>query len=188
MTSSSTPNTATLRLSRETGQGEWRSYKVMVDGSVVSRIKQGQTIEVSVSPGRHHLRLKVDWAGSPELAVETGAGQRADFVCQSAAATPGIEFYNSFFRRSRFLDLRPLGEPFPPAGDRGADIGIRTAIIVPSVLVFAGLSVFGLPELGLPDGWPTGLVYDIGSAAIMAIGLTVPLPPVARAKQNPPDW
>jgi hypothetical protein len=105
MTYSSTTDTATLRLSRQAGQGDkWRSYKVMVDGSVVSRIKEGQTIEVSVSPGRHHLRLKIDWAGSPDLAVDIGAGERAEFVCRSAVATPGIAFYNSLCRRSRFLD------------------------------------------------------------------------------------
>jgi hypothetical protein len=160
----------------------------MVDGSVVSRIKEGQTIEVSVSPGRHHLRLKIDWAGSPDLAVDIGAGERAEFVCRSAVATPGIAFYNSLFRRSRFLDIRPLGEPLPPAGDWGADMTIRLAIVLPSVLAFGALSVFGLPELGLPAGWPTGLVYGAGFVAIIAVGLTVRLPPLAGAKRKPPDW
>jgi hypothetical protein len=189
MSDSSTIKTAIVRLSREPGSSDrLRAYKVLLDGSMIGKIRDGQTTELSVGPGPHNLRLKLGWGGSPDLTVEVGAGELADFVCRSGAATPGMAFYYSLFRRNRLVDLRRVEERLPPAGDWVADAAIRVAIIVPSIFVWAGISVWMLPELGVPGGWANAVIYGGVAAAIVSVGMTVRLPPIGRAKRKPPEW
>src|SRR5271170_1947937 len=59
---------ASLIIARDTGYADRiRKYKVVVDGIVVGRIANGETQEFPVTPGRHQLRMKIDWCGSKPL-------------------------------------------------------------------------------------------------------------------------
>ncbi len=51
---------ATIRLSRAASYSPllgMETYNISIDGRVVGAIKAGETVEVSVPPGRHSLRL-----------------------------------------------------------------------------------------------------------------------------------
>jgi hypothetical protein len=99
-----------------------------------------------------------------------------------------MAIYYSLFRRDRLVDLRRVEERLPPMGDWGADIAIRLAIIVPSVLAWAFLSVGVFPEIGVPGGWADAVIYGGVVAAIVSVGMTVRLPPIGGAKRKPPEW
>jgi hypothetical protein len=59
-----------------------RSYVVLIDGKRAGKIRQGATKDFLVQPGRHSLRLKIDWKGSDELTVEVQQDKTASFVCE----------------------------------------------------------------------------------------------------------
>jgi hypothetical protein len=86
---------AIVRLTRKRGGGrDWlRSYRVVIDGEVVGKLKRGATEEFVVKPGRHSLCLKIDWKGSEEVRVTLAAGDIAPFVCapNGSAATGPVD-------------------------------------------------------------------------------------------------
>ena len=59
-------------------RGGWRdfarSYRIEVDGRRRGRLRRGRTVELKVPAGRHVVRARIDWTGSPELDVEVPAG------------------------------------------------------------------------------------------------------------------
>lgn len=61
----------------------WRSYHVLLDGVEIAKIRGGQTQVVRVEPGSHEVHLTIDWARSPSVDVNVGAGQRVRLKCWS---------------------------------------------------------------------------------------------------------
>jgi hypothetical protein len=75
---------ATIRLNRKSQyQGSLSKFKVFIDGSLAGKIKDGETIEYSVAPGRHTIYIKpgFDWAGSRKLILDLAPGQIAELDC-----------------------------------------------------------------------------------------------------------
>ena len=76
---------ATIRLSRASSYSPllaMEDYKISIDGTVVGVVKAGETVEVSVSPGRHSLRLLGKGRSrSPLRTLEVGEGETASFRC-----------------------------------------------------------------------------------------------------------
>src|SRR5580658_9326804 len=79
----------------------FRAYRIVLDGLQVGEIRNGQTVDFPVSPGRHELHLKIDWAGSKVLTFEVSADEIVRFRCEpeatSFSAAPNVI---SSFRRS----------------------------------------------------------------------------------------
>jgi hypothetical protein len=75
------------------------SYKVLLDGNSVEKIRSGETVTLSVRPGAHRLQLQVDWTGSPELELDLQAGETAEVV----VGRPG-----RIFSRDGWLSLRRI--------------------------------------------------------------------------------
>ena len=51
-----------IRLKRDSGYADrMRAYKVILDGKEVTKIRNGQQIELDVAPGNHEVYLKIDW-------------------------------------------------------------------------------------------------------------------------------
>ena len=57
-----------------------RAYKIVLDGRVVGTIRCGKTVQVAVSPGRHTLRLQIDWCYSNAVEFDNH-GQALVFEC-----------------------------------------------------------------------------------------------------------
>jgi hypothetical protein len=76
---------ATITVSRSKGRrNALRAYRVVVDGKAVARLRRGQMQVIAVGPGRHRLHARLDWwLRCPEVAVELGPGERAEFVCSA---------------------------------------------------------------------------------------------------------
>lgn len=87
-----------------------RAYKVLLDGEQVGRIKEGQEIEVPVSPGRHRLHLKIDWCWS-NVVEFTAAEQDIFFECGASLRgkkfwLPFIEVWYITAKRKQYLWLK----------------------------------------------------------------------------------
>jgi hypothetical protein len=86
----------------------FRAYVVRVDGSKHGRIRRGERKRFAVEPGRHRLRLTIDWAGSPELELTLAPGETARFECRPRANLLTAVYWATIGRR-RYIDLRPTG-------------------------------------------------------------------------------
>jgi hypothetical protein len=58
-----------------------RSYKIVLDGEVVGRLRPGESCAFDVAPGSHEFFLKIDWGRSEKISVNLTAGQTARFCC-----------------------------------------------------------------------------------------------------------
>ncbi len=52
-----------------------RSYRVMLDGEQVARVRQGGTVEMPVPPGPHEVHMKMGLARSPSVEFDASAGE-----------------------------------------------------------------------------------------------------------------
>jgi hypothetical protein len=73
-----------IRMHRQDGYYRDRlsNYRVRIDGSPVGRIAQGETKDFFVPPGKHRVRLTIDWLwSSREVTFQVGEGDVAEFSC-----------------------------------------------------------------------------------------------------------
>lgn len=47
-----------------------RSYRIYIDGKKVGTIENGEIKEFEVEEGNHIIEARIDWCGSPKVAVE----------------------------------------------------------------------------------------------------------------------
>jgi hypothetical protein len=78
----------------------FKKYVVFIDGQKVGRIRAGEELEFTASPGTHRLSVKVDpLYRSPELTVTLSAGDVAKVVANHSGGTL------SYLRPSRYIIL-----------------------------------------------------------------------------------
>lgn len=79
----------TLRVTRK--RALWRdrprSYKVLVDGVLIGKIRNGETTDFSVPAGHHEARIKIDWTGSDISLFDAGAGEVVHLECEPAGSS-----------------------------------------------------------------------------------------------------
>ena len=63
---------AKLTIKRTSGDYRdlFRSYKVLVDGEPVGKLRPGAQLHVEVPAGRHDVQARIDWSGSEVLVIE----------------------------------------------------------------------------------------------------------------------
>jgi hypothetical protein len=82
---------------------EVRSYKVILDGTEVGRIKSREIFEADISPGEHVLRLRIDWTGSPEIVFDVADGEVVEFSCGPKGSPVSVLL--RMFGRSNWVSL-----------------------------------------------------------------------------------
>ena len=99
---------AEIRVTREPSRwrDRLRSYKLVVDGSTVASLKEGDTGVVTVGPGAHRVWMKIDWCRSSILDVEMEEGGTASFTCRPNGSLWMILLYATVLRK-RYLVLEP---------------------------------------------------------------------------------
>jgi hypothetical protein len=63
-----------------------RGYKLLIDGSVVSRLAQGETFTCPVEPGTHSVQMKIDWASSPRIDCLVEADKSVHLIAPGGSA------------------------------------------------------------------------------------------------------
>ena len=83
-----------------------RAYKVVIDGSVVGKIFDGETKEYPLSDGIHSLKLKIDWCCSKTVQFEIKGGEAVYAAC-APAKKPFFfgELLYITFKCRRYIDL-----------------------------------------------------------------------------------
>ena len=62
---------AKLTVSRDSGYADRiRKYRVLVDGTEVGQVGDGESLTHEVQPGSHTVQAKIDWCGSRVLDIE----------------------------------------------------------------------------------------------------------------------
>jgi hypothetical protein len=67
---------ASLKIVRDSGYADLvRFYEIVLDGKRVGKIWDGDTTELTLSPGQHSLSMRIDWCGSKTIpfTVEEGS-------------------------------------------------------------------------------------------------------------------
>jgi hypothetical protein len=84
-----------------------RSYKVLLDGKQVARLRSGSSAVVEAEPGRHVIQARIDWTSSPPLELQLAEAEHVTVECRSPAL--GRAAYLGFVRPGAYLELRVVG-------------------------------------------------------------------------------
>jgi hypothetical protein len=101
---------ATIRLSRAVSYSPllgMETYKISIDGGVVGAIAAGETVEVSVTPGRHSLRLLGGGRNrSPLRALEVAEDEVVSYRCHGPRYGPPY-VVAALIKPDLWISLRP---------------------------------------------------------------------------------
>jgi len=84
-----------------------RAYKVILDGTVVSKVSMGESVEFSCEPGPHKLWIKIDFKKSNTIDFTVEPDWTAQFEC-----APGGRYLMAVvdvFRSGKYIKVRQLG-------------------------------------------------------------------------------
>jgi hypothetical protein len=82
-----------------------RSYKVLVDGVTVGKLRPDEYLEYAVSPGSHSVQIRIDWSGSKKLFVNVEPEQTVLFGCWGKSAHTSLL---DVFSRTRWVKLTQI--------------------------------------------------------------------------------
>lgn len=85
-----------------------REYRIIVDGAACGSIAERGEARIAVAPGRHVVRLKIDWCWSAPLTVDVEDGKEHVLECGPNANPFLVLLYISFWK-NRYLWLRDSG-------------------------------------------------------------------------------
>jgi hypothetical protein len=92
-----------------------RSYNIVIDGVIVGKIKNGETVQLpSSSPGSHQIWVTIDWCRSPKLDFEYPTGANLNFECGSNLA--GFKVFGALaylFLPHGWCIIRQVSAPIP---------------------------------------------------------------------------
>lgn len=75
----------TLTVRRDRGWTDrCRTYRILVDGAEVGRLRQGERLTVEIAPGPHEAEARIDWCGSRPLSFACDEGQDVEIVVRGA--------------------------------------------------------------------------------------------------------
>jgi len=85
----------------------FRAYQIFLDGKRISTIRNGQTKELSVSPGQHELSARIDWCGSNALRFTISEGEKPVFLIQSNFRKEHVlmSLWTILFERNSYVNL-----------------------------------------------------------------------------------
>jgi hypothetical protein len=87
---------ATLRISRDRGYADKiRAYKILLNDVPIGKLNEGKELETQIPPGKHRVKAKIDWCGSPELEFEAIGNEQIIFKCESNLR--GLRVFLAFF-------------------------------------------------------------------------------------------
>ncbi len=100
------PKSAQIVIRRPEGgyRDKFRRYRIEVDGVVKARLKRGDRVSIAVTSGRHRVRARIDWTGSPEIEVSSDDGSVTQMIIEPAGAG-SITGFHQVATKSGYLRL-----------------------------------------------------------------------------------
>lgn len=72
-----------IKVKRISAFADWlRAYKIVLDGEVVGKLKNGKEVILDIPPGAHTMHLQIDWCSSNTVEFEHD-GRLINFECGS---------------------------------------------------------------------------------------------------------
>jgi hypothetical protein len=99
---------ASLKIVRDSGYADLiRFYEIILDGKRVGKIWNGDTTELTVSPGQHSLFIRIDWCGSETIpfTVEEGSSILFEVKNNFRGIRLLLGFWYVTFARNSYLRL-----------------------------------------------------------------------------------
>jgi hypothetical protein len=85
-----------------------RRYRIEVDGNEALKIGAGERVEVPISTAAHSVRARIDWSGSPAVAIAPGT-HTPHLVVRPAGSAWSAIF--QLFGRTTYLALAEADAP-----------------------------------------------------------------------------
>ena len=82
-----------------------RAHQIELDGEIIGSIKAGEAVGFDIQPGKHHLRMKIDWCSSGYLDFEIKDEQTLSFESGNNVPPLGELIYITFLR-NKYLWLK----------------------------------------------------------------------------------
>jgi hypothetical protein len=95
-------------------QDRARNYRIIIDGNDAGTIANKGETRIALPPGRHTVRLKIDWCGSPEIVVDVGPGTEHVLEC-GPNSNIFLAVLHLTIWKGEYLWLRDLGVRALPA-------------------------------------------------------------------------
>lgn len=99
---------ASITISRDSGYADKiRAYRVVVDGSEIGTIGDGESKTFPIEPGPHRLVLKIDWCSSNTVSFDLAENTSVHFQCGSnlRGFSVFLGIYYTLFARDKYLWL-----------------------------------------------------------------------------------
>ena len=148
-----------------------RKFRILIDGAPIDKIADGQSRRLTMAPGRHELRLKLDWCGSRPVIVDLGPRERAEFVCRTVFRSA----LDPVLRPRRYIDLVPFGEPLRRQRTGAQELSIRVPLCSIGVFTIIAMAIAGVGVL----------VSVAAGTALILFTSVVPIPMRDGANERP---
>ena len=83
-----------------------RSIEIHLGNKEIGTIKNGESKEFEVEPGKYELRAKIDWCGSNKINFTIGENEVLRY--NLSGTNPFLGLYYITFGRNRYLKLKPI--------------------------------------------------------------------------------
>lgn len=97
-----------VKISRDSGYADRaRKYKIFCNAKHVGDIRDGEIVELDISPGNHLVWLRIDWCGSNKLELLAEEGETIHLNCGSGLRGPKLLLTILYitFLRNKYLWL-----------------------------------------------------------------------------------
>jgi hypothetical protein len=84
---------------------KFRAYKVLLDGTEIGDIRQGESKQFPVQEGKHTLQLNIDWCTSEPVTFDL-VDKPITFVCGSH--DPLNAAFSAFFKTKDYMWLKRI--------------------------------------------------------------------------------
>ena len=139
------------------------AFVVYVDGKRAGAIQSSQVLRSPCTPGRHVVRIRQWWFGSPSIAVETGSAGSVHLFADGPITGGFVSrFVTAIFSPGRALRLGLDGSSVPAKHDRR---WVQRGIYSSAALMF----VFALVALAIV-GVALGIVCIVSGIGILVAG------------------
>lgn len=110
-----------------------RTFSILIDGSTVGTIADGEVKHFYLARGNHTLRLKVDWLWSETEFCLDAERRTVDLVCRASFRSP----LDPFLRRKHYIEFADVDSGLAPQRSLGQDMALRMPIAVGPAIVLA---------------------------------------------------
>jgi hypothetical protein len=86
-----------------------RSYRIVLDGETIARVRSGETVTVPVDAGHRELHLAIDWARSPSIELDLADDDEPIVRCWPNAKALLVPYFMTF-GRCRWIGIDVVGD------------------------------------------------------------------------------